>query len=414
MTKITTVIAPCSELGNDPNDFRDVPDYMEKLAPVESESSGKKQLMPFPPVASLITTEEEMQAAKLAPKCIAKDYIYANLRSVIAAGGTGKTTLCLHESVMISLGRDVWGCKVHNPGWTLFVSAEDERERLIALKRSIIDELELDKKERATAIKSLVFWDVTGKNYRLAEGDDAGGISPSELAQNVINGCKESPPVNVIFDPMISFGVDEGRVNVNEQAIIVAARHIVNGLGCCVTLIHHTGKGNARDKTRDQYSGRGGSALPDGSRMVHVINSQPVDSKDRPAGCTQKWGKLTVITRAKMTYSKPGLPDIWIERKNYSFQHHIAISLTAEQKSKAREDQLHRFIESNRNADPPVRFTKSELEGSLEVLGMSRSHLREALAGLTSKRRVELEEVDRAQGAAGRARVVYAVIPPPF
>ena len=69
----------------------------------------------------------------------------------------------------------------------------------------------------------------------------------------------------------MSFGVGESRVNDAEQGLIEAFRIIRNQLDCCVEGIHHTGKANARDKSTDQYSGRGGSALADGARMVAVL-----------------------------------------------------------------------------------------------------------------------------------------------
>jgi len=57
---------------------------------------------------------------------------------VVAPGGTGKTTLLLYEAAMIALGAPLWGLRIEQPGWTLFVTAEDRREHLVAHLREIV------------------------------------------------------------------------------------------------------------------------------------------------------------------------------------------------------------------------------------------------------------------------------------
>jgi hypothetical protein len=122
------------------------------------------------------------------------------------------------------------------------------------------------------------------------------------------------PPAVVAFDPLVSFGASEGMVNDNENGIVTAARRIVRGLHCCVRVIHHTGKGNARGGTLDQYSGRGGSALPDGSRMTTVLQAwSPEDGSGLhpPPGCRAgPEASITVMNRAKLSYAPPNLPRI--------------------------------------------------------------------------------------------------------
>ena len=97
------------------------------------------------------------------------------------------------------------------------------------------------------------------------------------------------------------------------------------GLDCCVCFPQHTGKANARSKTMDQYSGRSGSALPDGSRMVHVL--QPWEDSDEkltpPYGFTIASGETALIlARAKGSYHAKQ-PRIWLKRKGYAFEHTI-------------------------------------------------------------------------------------------
>lgn len=62
-----------------------------------------------------------------------------------------------------------------------------------------------------------------------------------------------------------------------EQGLIEAGCRLRNALGACILFVHHTGKQVAREEVMDQYAGRGGSALADGSRMVHVLYSLTAD-----------------------------------------------------------------------------------------------------------------------------------------
>ncbi|MEA1053880.1 AAA family ATPase, partial [Lamprobacter modestohalophilus] len=71
----------------------------------------------------LIPSNVEIARAALAPRCIVDRYLYADVAQVVAPGGTGKTTLLLYEAAMIALGAPLWGLKIEQPGWTLFVTA---------------------------------------------------------------------------------------------------------------------------------------------------------------------------------------------------------------------------------------------------------------------------------------------------
>ncbi len=220
-----------------------------------------------PPMpADLIATEAELAAAHLTPRCIVRDHTYADVAQVVAPGSTGKTTVLIYESVCIAIGRPVWSLAVESPGWTFYVSAEDQRPRLLARLREILRAMDLTADERAAAVSGFRVWDVAGEQVKLirAEGNN---IVLTDLADAIVTAYRDDPPAVVVFDPLVSFGASEQAVNDNEQGIITAARRIVKGLDCCVRVVHHTGKANARDGTLDQYSGT--RWLGAGGRVAH-------------------------------------------------------------------------------------------------------------------------------------------------
>ncbi len=335
----------------------------------------------------LTITAEELKAASLTPTCIVESHTYADLAQIVASGGTGKTTLVLHELICISLSRPVWGLKVKKPGWSLIVTAEDQRERLVARIREIMDAMDLSPIERKRAMADLAIWDVTGEQIKLTYARD-GNLQLTTLADEIVEAYQDDPPVVVLFDPLVSFGVSEERVNDNEQALVTAARRIIRGLGCCVRYVHHTGQAAARSKTIDQYSGRGGSALPDGSRMTFVLQTwEPDDKLTPPPGCKpDRHSSITILARPKLSYSPPNLPLIWIKRTGFKFEHFVELNVTPEQKTNARIEQLHQFLTFELSQDR--RYTKRQLDDCTSKIGMTRAEIREALTELQVSGRV--------------------------
>lgn len=325
-------------------------------------------------------SDEELTAARLAPTCFVENYLYADLALVCAAGGTGKTTMLIHEAVCIALGFPVWGNRVAQPGKTLFITAEDSRELFAARLREVMDALRLTDQERARAVASIAVWDVSDQVARLACLDSAGNIQLTTLADDIVAAFKDQGIVQVVFDPAISFGPGERLVNDAEQAVVLAARRIIRGLNCCVRIIHHTGKANARNGAIDQYAGRGGSAFADGARMVTILSSLGDGSPFAlPDGFTLQEGESGfILARAKLSYCAPQ-PNIFIRRSGYHFDHVIEERLNPEQRVTRDAQTVLTFLESELAAGR--KHTARTLRDAAG-LKLSRKRLDAALASL--------------------------------
>jgi hypothetical protein len=247
--------------------------------------------------------------------------------------------------------------------------------------------MELTAEQRARVLADVIPLDITGTPTKLTAVFD-GNILWESLGEEIIAAYQADPPALVIFDPLVSFGASEGMVNDNEQALIEVARAIVRGLNCCVRYVHHTGKANAREGTTDQYSLRGGSALPDGCRMVAVLATW--NGKDTlPAGCIAAADAAVFrLERPKLSYAPPNLPTIWIRREGFGYEHFAEYRMSPEQATAARVDQLEQFLLSGINAVQPDYHTRTTLDGQLEALSMSRAELRAALGTLLARGRV--------------------------
>lgn len=277
-------------------------------------------------LGAAISTEEWWHA-RVAQPAIVEDWFHEDVGVFVAPGGTGKTTLLLFQVIHIVLGRDLFGQRVLNPGPVIILTAEDSRETLIARLRHMCQQLNLSQDEERQVREEVNITDVSGKGFKLTTVEKD-VVAPSKLLDRFVVNASELHPSLIIIDPMVSFGVGESRINDSEQGLIDAARRIKNELRCAVLYVHHTGKANARDASLDQYSGRGGSALADGARMVHVL--QRLDH--------EAWTEATgdeladddsgfVLARPKMTWCPPQ-PHIYLKRRGYVFERFDAVAAT--------------------------------------------------------------------------------------
>jgi RecA-family ATPase len=345
-------------------------------------------------------TPEELAAARLTPRTIVPGLLYADVRTRIAPGGIGKTTLALSEAVKLALGRDIWGLHPEHPVKTILVTKEDSRELLVARVRELMAAMELSWDERLQVLRNVRILDLSGDKFRLSTvTDDVVEPHRTNLV-NLLDIIRDWKPDWVIFDPLVSFGVGESRVNDAEQGIIEAFRILRNSLDCCIEGIHHTGKVNARDGAMDQYAGRGGSALSDGCRMVVVI---------RPLNAAE-WHKATgeplvgidtglVMSLPKLSYVGPQEP-IYIRRRGYLFTHVQPVKQDDEERSNAYAEKLLDFIRGEYEAGR--RYSDNELDECALVLGMKRTNIRDAKMLLKVEGRIE--KVAKADGVVAHYR----------
>lgn len=338
------------------------------------------------PLRLIPATREEVAAARLTPREILPGILFADVRLRASAGGAGKTTMVLYEAATLALARTLYGATPSRPMRTVVITREDSRETMLARLREICREMELTHREQDDVFDRVQVIDLSGENWRLTAIVDDVVIPNTAALAEMLAELEPFAPDWVVLDPAVSFGTGEARTNDAEQGLIEACRIIRNRLNCCVELIHHSGKGNARDGARDQYAFRGGSALADGARMVVIVNALEPDAWRDETGLPLQDGESgAVVTFAKTTFSKRP-DDIYIRRRGFRFEQVLPSRQSAEQRRDGHAEQVLQFLRDQ--ARQGRRYSTGLLEDSRDTLGLKRQEVRAAVAMLLATGRV--------------------------
>lgn len=340
-------------------------------------------------------THAELANARSTPRVLVENFLYADVRFRIAAGGVGKTTLLLYEASRLAVGKHVWGKKSEYPIRTCIVTREDSREILVARLREVMRDF--SEREIDQALQNIRIIDVSNEAFRLSKIVRDVVEPHLENVDDLCNAIKPFKPDWVVFDPVVSFGVGEARVNDAEQGIVEAFRVIRNCLDCCVEGIHHSGKANARGKALDQYAGRGGSAMADGSRMMAVI--QPLEAKEwlEQTGTRLATGESgLVMALPKLSYSAPQKP-IFIRRYKFHFSREAASQATPDQIAQSNAALVRDFISAEWLLGR--KYSKADIEAHSTKLDLTRNQLRQAIAELTVSGQMIYHEIKGKSGS---------------
>jgi len=340
-----------------------------------------------------INEAEWNDTGALTPTCIVENLYFADLGVRVAPGGVGKTTLALYEAMHIALGWPLFGCPTRRPGLTCILRSEDQRGMLVQRLRKLCEAENLTAEQVATVRQNVRIQYVEQFKLTVVQGDI---VVASDGVRQVIEAFGPLRPSIIWIDPAVSFSVGESRVNDAEQGLVTAGRMIRNAIpDCAVMFIHHTGKANAREGTLDQYSGRNGSALPDGSRMVQVMKSLTPDEWREATGDTLGLDETAfVIARPKLSYV-PQQPHIYVKRSGWAFvtfggqsvtnksERAKTVTMTLLRKRWARGDEVAKYR------------AHAELERDPDAAGIRKITFEEAINGLLNDKILQITENKR-------------------
>ena len=360
--------------------FEAVRKQMESATPIGTTEKTKFEAAPA-------INDDEWEHSELAPPCIVDKYLYVDLGQQSGPGGLGKTTFSLFEAIHIVLGMPLFGLEIRKPGPVVMLTAEDRRPLLIARLRRIAEEMGLSRTQVAEVCRSVRIHDVTCEGYRLSQsiGDT---IIPTPFIDEIIDAYTPLEPSLMVIDPLASFGIGED--NNAMQAMVEAGRRIVRGLGSCLRYTHHVGQEASRAFIKDQFAGRGGTALPNGCRIIHIL--QPMNAKEwmeRTGEPLAPNENAISLSRPKLSYCPPQ-DEIFIRRSGYRFEALERAPDDPTAKVKRDAATVYDFLLKQHIGGE--RLTQNALFAS--DLGLSKNRIKGAMARLFDRGEVVSKKID--------------------
>lgn len=338
-----------------------------------------------------------LASAQSSPPLIVEDLFYSDVGHMAAPGGVGKTTLLCHIGVCVATGRRCLGARVFMPGRFIYVTGEDDAEIIWYRVRECMKALELSEAETAMVYANFAVIEASRLPMKLTE-ETPQGILPAPAVEDLIARIKDLTPRITVIDPLVSFSVGESKPNDSAQGMILACRQIRAAVGGCVYMVAHTSKVAGQNQNTDQYASRGGSAIADGSRMVHIATAMDATQWVKETGEVLAEGCTAIkLTIAKNSYGRKPEPFL-IHRKGFEFRA-VQAQRPPSKEEQASEDALTVLAFMKDKAYEGLFYSKQDLTALHSLIGVPKHRTTVALATLQADGRIVLE---KAQGQRGQ------------
>lgn len=239
--------------------------------------------------------------------------------ALVAAGGTGKTTLLLILLICHALGRPFFGMEVLQ-GTFVLLSNDDPQEDLQRALELVMEAMLLSPEERSTVRRTARLVSLQGqKGTKTFTATVGGAVMATDFPELLLEGLKGIPDlVGVAIDTLRQFS---GGNSNDEQVVtktIAGATEIAQQTGAYVVVCHHTGKQNFRDGVADQYCGSGSAAIADNSRFILLLQTTTwADIESKVTRTGQEHGDpLVLLSTRGSLLMKPPEP-VFLHRKGY-------------------------------------------------------------------------------------------------
>jgi RecA-family ATPase len=253
--------------------------------------------------------------------------------ALVAAGGTGKTTLQITMYVCGATGRPFLGRSVRAGTYAL-LSSDDSQEDLDRALARVVDAMqlspdELDQVKRRVRLHSL---QGLGGDKTFAAMVNGSAVATG-LELLVVEALRQVTDLRILgLDTLRQFS---GGTTNDEQVVklsIAGAEEIARQLGCAVVMAHHTGKSNYRDGITDMYCGSGSAAIADNCRFVMLLQSttwSDVEAKVKRTGVEK--GDPLVLQSTRGSLLVKAAPPIFLHRDGFYLGAIAGASLTLDQ-----------------------------------------------------------------------------------
>jgi len=298
--------------------------------------------------------------------------------ALVAAGGTGKTTILAYLGVCIATGRPFFGCKV-KPGTFVLLSNDDGQEDLEGALSLVMKAMQLTDDEAGIVALKVRIFSLQGQNgCKVFTTNLKGATVATGLDTSILQAVGHIPDlVGIALDTLRQFS---GGSSNDEQVVkltIAAATEVAVATGAFVILPHHTGKQNFRDGVSDMYAGSGSAAIADNCRFVLLLQTatwSDIESKVRRTGQERGDPLVLISTRGSLLVKAP--EPMFLHRDGFYIGRVAGAVLTRDQQLDDRDREVLRAIragaQSKRQIEASVKGKSTTIYRHIDDLELRR------------------------------------------
>lgn len=275
------------------------------------------------------------EAENYSPAEIVAGLLPGDAGGIVAPGGMGKTSVNLWLTIHVCLGRPIAGHDVVRPGPVVYITAEDDAATLRGRLAAICKAMGLSEAEKRTVADNVYLVDLSSVVARLVVDDRRVGLHRTAWLEEIAAYFSGIRPSIIYADPVSLLGPGESASNDGMAEMLRGLRWLSRETGnACVAATHHTGQAVAREGTRDQYAGRGGSAFADNSRFILQLDrtySRTFGFRETewsvPRAVTEeeiRAGKVNLLLAHKHSYQPVRATPILLVRDGWNWTPHEA------------------------------------------------------------------------------------------
>ncbi len=382
---IKTVLLPRSEHGNDPNDHRDEPGYLDRAKPLQTDPPGSDQAaLERERLAKLRAFMDEhgviLDRALLERECTGAEFVWDTYTArkmvtlLVSMGGLGKSQLAIYALVCMAAGYD--------PG-DVRKPAKKRRVLLVTLEDTL--EIVLERIQKAVRVLSslagvpeeVIRADITGDRFAILPlyGTEFSVASPIPggavmvtpdlgilkrwIAQRMPGGVDQ-----IAVDTLVRSHQAAENDNIAMAKVLVAFEQLARDTDAAVALLAHVPKAAAGE--RGSHVARGASSITDNARSS--MNLTPATAADvsgfgnvEPEWIDPENPRLLRLTHSKSNYG-PKAPPAWYLLKGGWIEPFTPV-LSSENGDERRYRALYDWW-TQKHASKP--FTKTTAEEALD------------------------------------------------
>ncbi|MCB0057231.1 MAG: AAA family ATPase [Caldilineaceae bacterium] len=269
MTERRYLVQPKDERGNDANDWRDDPNYLERLTLSDSQPDPVSIWDAPLDVGGLIRRQPQPM------RWLVSNRIQLGRGGLVAGiGGSSKTRFLYHVAIGAAVESLPWDWEIATPGKSVLVLTEDTAEDAHRTLYEMARGLGLTDAQIQRVADSVTIYPLAGKDMKLLARDERGALVKTphfhELQSTI---ASLGGVVWVGIDPALS--VTEGdELDQNDQRTLgKMADDLAVTTGAACFIAAHSTKGSQQTEELTSHNSRGGGAITDAVRMEYAMRT---------------------------------------------------------------------------------------------------------------------------------------------